>query len=363
LEPWEKAIVSTEYVETPHGGVSCQGCHGGEQSPEKEAAHTGLVADPSTGEQTMCSGCHADIAETAQHSLHATQAGYWTSINARSTPENHPALETMFGNHCASCHTTCGDCHVAQPNSVGGGLFEGHTFVKTPPMTRSCTACHGSRVGNEYLGKNEEIPGDVHFRMERFNCVSCHEGSTLHAAGPEENAHRYSGEQLPACENCHEIGKSSDPIVQHSMHKDKLACQVCHSVQYTNCDSCHVSISETSGNPKFKTSATYLGFFIGRNNRQDEYRPYEYVLVRHVPVDPLSYAFYGDNLLSNFDAAPTWVYATPHNIQRQTPQNAACTNCHGNATLFLTEDKVAESERAANKDVIVTEPPAAIGVK
>jgi thiosulfate/3-mercaptopyruvate sulfurtransferase len=269
----------------------------------------------------------------------------------------------MFGNHCATCHTTCGDCHIAQPDSVGGGLFEGHAFVKTPPMTRSCTACHGSRVGNEYLGKNEEIPGDVHFRTERFNCVSCHAGSDLHAAAPDENAHRYTGEQIPSCENCHEVGKSSDPVIQHSMHKDKLACQVCHSVQYSNCDSCHVSVSETTGNPKFKTEATYLGFFIGRNTRQDENRPYEYVLVRHVPIDPLSYAYYGENLLPNFDAAPTWVYATPHNIQRQTPQNSACTNCHGNPALFLTEDKVIESERAANKDVIVTEPPAAIGAK
>ncbi|MCK7519827.1 MAG: hypothetical protein MZV64_19905 [Ignavibacteriales bacterium] len=47
---------------------------------------------------------------------------------------------------------------------MGGGLFTGHVFEKTPPMTRSCTACHGSRVGNEFLGKNEGFPGDVHFR-------------------------------------------------------------------------------------------------------------------------------------------------------------------------------------------------------
>ncbi len=28
----------------------------------------------------------------------------------------------MFGNHCDSCHATCGECHVSQPNLVGGGI-------------------------------------------------------------------------------------------------------------------------------------------------------------------------------------------------------------------------------------------------
>jgi hypothetical protein len=57
--------------------------------------------------------------------------------------------------------------------SVGGGFIQRASFEKTPPMTRTCTACHGSRVGNEYLGKNEDIPGDVHFRQGRMNCVAC----------------------------------------------------------------------------------------------------------------------------------------------------------------------------------------------
>jgi thiosulfate/3-mercaptopyruvate sulfurtransferase len=53
---------------------------------------------------------------------------------------------------------------------------------------------------------------------------------------------------------------------------------------------------------------------------------------------------------------PTWKYTTPHNIQRVTPQNAECNNCHGNLDLFLTEDDVLPDEVKANETVLVAEP-------
>ena len=79
--------------------------------------------------------------------------------------------------------------------------------------------------------------------------------------------------------------------------------------------------------------------------------------VRHVPVDPESFAFYGEDLLPNFNDQPTWRYATPHNIQRNTPQTESCNNCHGNADIFLTADKVLPEELDANAGVIVDEIP------
>ncbi|MBK7453112.1 MAG: hypothetical protein IPJ46_05145 [Anaerolineales bacterium] len=174
LEPWEKVLVDSEkFMPTDHGQIACVDCHNGVQSPDKEIAHEGLIASPSSEPEKYCGDCHSDQTETYPFALHSTQQGYWTAIDSRAgnVPENHPALEEMFGNHCATCHTTCGECHVSQPKNVGGGLFTGHVFEKTPPMTRSCTACHGSRVGNEFLGKNEGIAGDVHFREARMNCV------------------------------------------------------------------------------------------------------------------------------------------------------------------------------------------------
>lgn len=361
LEPWEKVLVSQDFMKTVHGSAKCTDCHGGTQSADKETAHAGMVADPS-GDSKQCAGCHAAQATTFSKSLHATLDGYWTVLDARSTPENHPKLEEAFQNHCSSCHSSCGDCHISQPKSVGGGLLNGHNFEKTPPMTRTCTACHGSRVGAEYLGKHEEIPGDVHFREGRMNCVACHPGSNIHAAADETNAHRYTGEQSPACTDCHPtVGADGDKVTQHTIHKDTLSCQVCHSVKYTSCDGCHVQISDSTGNPFYKTEGDYLTFFIGLNPRQDESRPYKYVPVRHVPVSATSFQFYGKDLLSNYNNLPTWVYATPHNIQRKTPQNESCASCHGNSDLFLTADKVKAEELEANKPVIVSEIPPMIG--
>lgn len=364
LEPWEKVLVDGEkFLQTAHGQKSCTDCHGGVQSPEKDAAHEGLIASPSAQPERFCAECHEEQTATYPISLHATQQGYWTTLETRSLPENHAALEEMFGNHCASCHTTCGECHVSQPENVGGGLFTGHVFEKTPPMTRACTACHGSRVGNEFLGKNEGIPGDVHFREARMNCVKCHTGAELHAEGDtaaDEN--RYAGTESPACVDCHPTAApGGDENPMHQAHGEKLSCQVCHSVTYTSCDGCHVAVSSKTGNPFFETEATYSTFLIGRNPIQSEERPYEYVPLRHVPIAATSYEFYGENLLPNFDSLSTWVYSTPHNIQRNTPQNASCNTCHsGDAAFFLTADKIKPEEMAANASVVVDFLPPAL---
>ncbi len=364
LEPWEKVLVNAEtFPQTDHGELACVDCHGGVDTPEKDAAHVDLIARPSEGDAAICADCHEDQVALSANSLHVNLTGYWTNLTARGADPNHEGIQEMFGNHCSSCHTSCGDCHVSQPTSVGGGLLDGHLFTNEPPMTRTCTACHGSRVGNEFLGKNEGLLADVHFRQERMVCTDCHEGNELHGAqvnDPEAApaAHRYEGVEGPSCENCHiDYGSSRDDIKEHQLHGDSLSCQVCHSVSYVNCNSCHVAVSETTGNPFFTTSDTWFAFLIGRNTRQSEDRPYNYVPVRHVPIDPDSFAFYGENLLPTFDNLPTWHYATPHNIQRQTPQTESCNNCHGNPDIFLTADKVAPGELNANAGVIVNEIP------
>ena len=376
LEPWEKVLVNAEkFLDTVHGHIICSDCHKGVQSSDKEIAHEGLISRPSDGEPNACSSCHPNVSESFTNSLHATLGGYWTVLDTRSSPENHPQLEEMFGNHCAGCHTSCGDCHVSQPASVGGGFFEGHLFNRTPPMTRSCTACHGSRVGNEYLGKNEGYPGDVHFREGRMNCVDCHDNHELHGqppncqechTGPEEMAlapadHRYAGLQSPTCESCHPSAVlAKDNIEMHTVHGADLSCQVCHSVTYSNCDGCHVAISEKSGAPFFETEGTYFTFLIGLNPNLSYTRPYKYVPVRHVPSAADGFEFYGENLLPNFNALPTWAYATPHNIQLKTPQAESCNACHGNPDYFLTQEKVTPEELEANLPVIVPAIPMAI---
>ena len=366
LEPWEKVLVNVaEFTQTTHGEMSCQECHGGTEAEEKELAHEGLVARPSEGEAAACADCHRDTVELQMTtSLHSSQAGYWTALEDRGADPHDPAMQEMFGNHCSSCHTSCGDCHISQPASAGGGLLDGHLFTTNPPMTRTCTACHGSRVGNEYMGKNEGVMADLHFRQQRMVCIDCHPGSEMHGEqvkvpDAEPAMHRYEGTEGPRCEECHETAAAGeDDITQHAMHEaGTMSCQVCHSVTYTSCDSCHVAVSETSGNPFFTTEATYPTFMIGLNPLQSEDRPYKYVPVRHIPVDTESFAYYSDDALPEFDNRPTWQYATPHNIQRETPQNSSCNSCHGNGDIFLTSDKVNPAELHSNMSVIVEQIP------
>ena len=365
LEPWEKVLVGEEFLGTVHGQFSCIDCHQGAQNGDKEIAHTDLITRPSEDKVEVCNDCHVEV-EMADESLHVSQAGYWTSMEARGADLESDEIQEMFGNHCQSCHTSCGDCHISQPSTVGGGFLDGHLFKKTPSMTRNCTACHGSRVGKEYMGQHDGLLADVHFRQERMTCVDCHSGMTMHQSASDCETchdktmvndgapvdHRYTGAQDPACADCHPETVSEDTNnMFHLQHSSNLSCQVCHSISYNNCDSCHVSKSETTGNPVFSTEGSYLAFLIGKNTRQDEHRPYDFVVVRHIPVDPNSFAFYGDNLLPNFNDVPTWQYATPHNIQLETPQNASCDACHDNPELFLTIDKIAPDELDANLGV------------
>lgn len=372
LEPWEKVLVDADkYLPTVHGQLSCSECHGGEQSADKEVAHTEIVARPSEDGET-CERCHPDVAESFPNSLHVTLEGYKTAIEARGGDFEHPEVQEMFGNHCSSCHTTCGDCHVSQPASVGGGFIDGHVFNQTPSMTRNCMACHGSRVGNEYLGKHEGYQGDVHFREGRMVCTDCHSSHEMHGAeanceqchtSPEEGQmapldHRYDGLAQPDCKACHVAATSgNDDNPMHNQHGGELACQVCHSVAYTSCDNCHVSLSEESGNPVFKTDGDYLTFMIAKNPLKSFDRPFDYVLVRHVPAHPENYSFYTDEVLAGFNNVPTWKFATPHNIQLETPQNESCNACHGNPDLFLTIDKIAPEERTANLSIYLLSIP------
>ncbi len=360
LEVWEKVLVDPEILaEDVHGYIACTTCHAGENVDDKEAAHVGLIEDPSVDAVAACGDCHIDIAPYQEDSLHNNLAGYDTVVYERATPENHPAIEEGESYHCNDCHTTCGQCHISQPTYVGDGLINGHEYNRVPSMSRQCTACHGSRVNDEYTGAHEGYSADVHLRSARMVCTDCHSGGDMHGTmhiNSEEGQHdhRYDGEQNPTCESCHEdqsgIGSGNE---YHDAHgTELLSCQTCHSTAYINCYGCHLERTEDD-RPFFRLEHEDLQFVIGRNPRRTPDRPYRYVPVRHAPVFPEIFELYGENVLDNFNALPTWGYATPHNIQRNTPQTESCEACHGNDTYFLTEDKVEPEFIEANIDVIV----------
>jgi thiosulfate/3-mercaptopyruvate sulfurtransferase len=360
LEAWEKVFISDDtFLESIHGQLGCITCHGGVSGGQGMEAHEGVVTEPDSVE--ACGACHTDTVMADADSLHSNLTGYDRVIAARSTEENMPQLEEMMANHCDKCHTSCGQCHVSMPSNLGGGLAAGHEFKKVPPMNLTCTGCHGSRINDEYKGRNEGIKADTHWIKGGMPCFACHTADEMHGKlGPAE--YRYDGAPTPSCqaEACHDTVAPGDGIANHTeQHFEALSCQVCHSVAYKNCWSCHVS--QQDGVAIYKIEPSVMDFKIGLNPLQSEDRPWKYVPVRHVPIDPEAFAYYGENLLPNFDAVPTWKYATPHNIQRNTPQTETCDACHGNADLFLSADDVRPEELEANQDVIVEEIPPAFG--
>jgi len=349
-------LKDAEFMQDTHGIAGCVICHGGDsRNEDKEMAHEGLVVDPS---ESSCYSCHGDITHVNEISLHASLDGFKSVISARGgNLEEGSPLATAFENHCQQCHTSCGQCHVSRPHEMAGGLVSSHEFKKPPSMQYNCVACHGARVGDEYLGENEGIPGDVHWLEESMTCSKCH-GQELHGSA-EPVATRYLNPEATSCESedCHaDIRDNTKDHPNHEQHLSDLACQVCHSGAYKNCYNCHVAI-DTAGIPCRTSDPADIRFKIGLNPVQSDERPYKYVVLRHVPICVGTYDFYGEDLLPEFDAVPTWKFATPHNIQLHTPQNESCNACHGNEDLYLTIEDIALEEREANRNVIVTEIP------
>ena len=370
LEPYQKVLVDGLYFPTTvHGLIGCVGCHGGQQSPEKDVAHTGLRVNPSAVDGGVCSQCHPHITTAAKTSLHNNLAGYTTLLEKRGGSPH--TVEEILNTSCTACHTSCADCHISQPGVVGGGLIAAHNFNAQPSMERNCTACHSAQVGAEYLGKHAGLAADVHYRQGELECVACHTGVNLHGQpencsachpGPESAqlppaSHRYAGVQEPSCESCHtSAATKQDEIMMHQLHGSKLACQVCHAVEYANWDGASFD-ENANGEAQFQPGEMTLAFLIGRNPQQTNARPYEYVTVRHAPISETTFDYFAENLLKTFARVETWQYATPHNIQRLTPQNQSCNYCHGNTDIFLTADKVAPEELEANRKVIVEQIP------
>jgi len=358
LEAWEKVLVGDEFLTSVHNAQNCIGCHGGvEGVDDMDEAHEGVVADPLQEGDEVCAVCHVDAAKAAADSLHQALGGYHTVLGARGANFDDPAMQEAFGNHCDTCHATCSQCHISRPSFTGGGLLQGHTVKEIASSKDTCEACHGARVSNEYKGKNEGVEASVHYLQAGMACVDCHEVGDMHGDGTDYT-HRYDGAVAPNCLDCHpEAATAQGEIEQHDIHLGTVECTVCHvSGEYKSCYNCHVGIDD-NGVAYYATDESQMTFKIGRNPLKSEERPWEYVLVRHIPATANMFDYYGEGLLPTFDNVPTWKYATPHNIQRVTAQNQSCESCHDNPALFLTADDVAPEEQQANAAVIVDEVP------
>jgi len=340
--------------------MECQFCHAGQPDftfATMDEAHVGLIHDPSVPGTSACTACHgepefavsacnvchaSEVAATA-NSLHTNLWGERAAIEERcGCTYEGGGWQAGFGANCAGCHTTCGQCHVSRPNSVGGGfpiitLKPGsHRFKAIPDMNEQCTACHGSRIGVDFKGEIEGNVRDVHY-LQGYKCDFCHSKEEIHGDGQyngEHYDHRYEVATMPRCEKCH---RNTTPNAYHDMHVGNpglnLQCQVCHSQPYKNCTNCH-NLDAGAKVDKYDIDPSVVQLKIAKNvnpNRQE----YDFALVRHTPIDPDTFADWGLTL-PDYDIKPTWQYTSPHNIIRRAPQTGDGTGscnaaCHGAA--------------------------------
>lgn len=353
LEPQKKVLVSEEFLESPHGEVSCTDCHGGNAVvADKDKAHKDFDPYPSINRpQETCGDCHEEIAESAPKSLHATLSTFPKFLKKRATSDTWERVDHGRQQHCASCHATCGSCHVSRPQYVGNGFINGHMFRAQPDTINQCMACHGSRIGNEFAGNRGQ--GDVHLRKYTMVCKDCHKAEEMHAAAPEDIENRYHLKEAASCKDCHKELRYGS-VIDHRIHKNKVQCQVCHSQSYTNCYSCHTGTDENNLT-YFVTNDDHEGIKIGLNPDRTLKSSYKYTLVRHVPVDEKLFDYYIKDGFPQFASSSTWKKTSPHNIQRKTWQNANCNNCHGNRELFLSENDLLDYEKEANAAIIISD--------
>jgi thiosulfate/3-mercaptopyruvate sulfurtransferase len=370
-EPYDRVYMGgegfKEFKESGHYGVGCTGCHNGDdQANEKDKAHSGtFLAHPSSAPDESCAACHTEIVEKFSTSLH-NGMGQKRKVTIRSGLSGSDEFDKLpahqiegYNKNCATCHGSCGNCHVSRPLIGGGGLANGHMFKKEPDMVGVCVSCHSSRGGHAFMGVASGTVPDVHLTKMGYKCTSCHDGAELHGDGTRVEQ-RYAYSKLPECQECHTGMANKNSY--HTIHLTTFDCQICHSQNYNNCGSCHVHGAGAR-------IPSYMDFKIAANPIPELKPGFKFALVRRTLAAPDNWKEYGVPEYSNFDAFPTYNYTTPHNILRWTDRTnvaagASCyANCHvktvgstvTNKNLYLFMDNLNDWEINATKGITVND--------
>ncbi len=368
-EPYDRVYMGgtgfAAFKKSGHYEIGCKGCHNGNDvSDDKTTAHSGtFVAHPSSIANETCATCHEEIVNNFETSLH-NGMGQKRKVTIRSGLAGYEEFDNLpahqiegYNKNCATCHGTCGNCHVSRPKIGGGGLAAGHMFTKEPDMVSVCVSCHSSRGGHAFMGVASGTVPDAHLTKMGFKCTDCHSGAELHGDGVKVDQ-RYAYDKLPECVDCHTGIATKNSY--HSVHMASFDCQVCHSQNYNNCGSCHIH-GEGARIP------SYMDFKIAANPIPAIKPGYKFSLVRRTLAAPDNWALYDVPQYSNFNALPTFNYATPHNILKWTSRTqvaagGACySNCHirkegdvlVNKNLYLFIDNLNDWEKNATSGITV----------
>jgi hypothetical protein len=368
-EPYDRVFMGgtgyEDYKKNNHYAIGCTGCHNGtDKTADKQLAHSGnFISHPSMYAEEKCGTCHQSIVNNFKTSIHQGM-GQKRKVCIRSGLSGYTDFDKLpahqqdgYNKNCATCHASCGNCHIVRPAIGGGGLAKGHAFTKTPDMVNVCVTCHVSRGGHAYLGVASGTQPDVHLKKMNYKCTQCHNGEELHGDGKMVDQ-RYAYSKLPKCITCHPGLDNKNTY--HTMHYKTFNCQTCHSQNYNNCGSCHI-------HGKGARVPSYMGFKIASNPIPAIKTDYKYALVRRTLAAPDNWIEYGVANYSNFNALPTYNYATPHNILRWTNRtqvaegNSCYANCHVrsdgsnvlNKELYLFTTDLLDWEKAATSSITV----------
>jgi hypothetical protein len=237
----------------------CAKCHGGNRyATEKQAAHRGIVRNPSRLEHAaiFCTECHSDILKRINRSMMQTQSGILNVLkyqwgeskelnSTRSVQDvarernTSSVAEDHFAKACAACHVNQDETIFDNPATArGGGCSDCHRLTKTNgeqhaqyttriPNT-NCLKCHNrsNRIGLSYEGVFESegygtpykqgklshrlsdgrsfyrLPADLHHREANMTCIDCHTEKGIMGDG---NVHRHMEEAEDVkCRDCHQ---------------------------------------------------------------------------------------------------------------------------------------------------------------
>lgn len=367
-EPYDRVYMGGDgyeaYKQSGHHEIGCTTCHNGtDNTPDKNIAHSGdFLRHPSVMAEEKCGPCHQSIVDNFKTSIHhgTGQKRKVTIRSGLSGPKDFDQLPQHqiegYNANCATCHASCGECHIVRPVMGGGGLSKGHQFIKTPDMVSICVTCHVSRGGHAYLGVASGTDPDVHLTKMNFKCIDCHDADELHGDGNEVEQ-RYAYSKLPECSDCHSGLAASNSY--HMAHYESFNCHVCHSQDYNNCGSCHIHGSGAR-------IPSYMSYKIASNPIPEIKPGFEFTLVRRTLAAPDNWDKYGVPEYANFDAFPTYNYTSPHNLLRWTSrtysgEDLCFTNCHIrneggtliNKELYLFQDDLLDWEQNATSGITV----------
>ena len=279
-EEAERMYIELSQTESTHGRLGCVTCHQGTPDTEDiDAAHTGLVDDPSVYFEEDCLLCHRDLPdEYADDNLLA--------------PHDQVVDGSAEDLTCGDCHGSVGhgydpvtgeviismmaclDCHEERDLDVACEVCHVEMAAWSPDT--DCALCHVTVSYVESL-EDTDLLAYAH-AQEGLDCLDCHELAVLEqvhegaVAGTPIRALRVENEFCFDCHVANEhtsyeqvIGRTEDYIIEdqeinphdphagleqqqvecrycHKMHKESPligGCYACHHAGLQGCSTCH----------------------------------------------------------------------------------------------------------------------------